>query len=158
MVIRAATAFGLFLIGSVAWASEKASLSGVYPHTHQNIIFNPKTQKDDPIQTEDCLELRSVWENQLAFHFYVYGANGHTCEMQGIAMSMKPGIYEYRERVGDDRAQECVLRIHVSGAEFQLESGTDECRQFCGVRAGFDGVTFPRKRSTSRPQCRDWIK
>lgn len=158
VMIRAVKAFGLCLIASAALASEKDSLSGVYPHAHKNIIFNPRTQKDDPIQTEDCLELRSVWADQLAFHFYVYGANGHTCEMQGIAMSTKTGLYEYREKVGGDRVEECVLRIHVSDSEFRLESGTDECRQFCGVRAGFDGITFPRSKSTSRQQCRDWIK
>lgn len=150
--------FGFCLIASMAWGSEKTDLSGVYPRTHQNIIFNPETQKNDPIETEDCLELRSVWENQLAFHFYVYGANGHTCEMQGIAMRMKPGIYEYRERVGEDQVQNCVLRIHVSDAEVELEDSSNQCRAFCGARAGFDGATFPLTRSTGRHQCRKWIK
>lgn len=67
-----------------------------------------------------------------AFEIETIGGNCHTCALSGT----------FDGRVGIARDGENVCRIAVSGGHGDLRldtSGSDACRDFCGMRASFDG-------------------
>ncbi|ATF35093.1 hypothetical protein CO709_17870 [Burkholderia thailandensis] len=67
-----------------------------------------------------------------AFNIETIGGNCHTCALSGT----------FDGRVGIARDGDNVCRIAVSGGHGVVRldtSGSDACRDFCGMRASFDG-------------------
>jgi hypothetical protein len=66
-----------------------------------------------------------------AFSIDTVGGNGHICGLEGV-MSGREG------RMTDSK---CIVKFKSSGKNLQLSTNEDEsCRQYCGARAGFDGL------------------
>ncbi|MBV8634770.1 MAG: hypothetical protein JO002_09800, partial [Burkholderiaceae bacterium] len=71
-----------------------------------------------------------------ALHFDIaaIGANGHSCSIEG---SIKDGKAVLDDSSPDDP---CHVRFQADSAGIDVVLGaTGECRQYCGMRAGFDG-------------------
>lgn len=68
-----------------------------------------------------------------AFSLDSVGGNFHVCSLEGRIVDGRATLESY----GDEPA--CV--VHFAPTQNGLEvTGTAECRQFCGMRAGFEGV------------------
>ncbi|NML15548.1 lysozyme inhibitor LprI family protein [Azohydromonas caseinilytica] len=120
-------------------------LSGLYGTRRPNGVFNPDTQQYEPLQTVDCLSLRRKSDSEIEFHLALVGGNIHTCEMSGVARKVDASTYEYREMLDGPEKRECRLSIHVRQGFIELKDAGLVCRQdYCGARAGIDGVGFAR--------------
>jgi hypothetical protein len=69
----------------------------------------------------------------MPFSLETMGANGHLCEMEGRIVGGKAEL-----EASDDPAG-CVVRFKPT-AEGIAVSGTESCREYCGARAGYEGL------------------
>lgn len=131
-------------------------LSGLYGTRRPSSIYNPDTQKDEPVDMWDCMALKRQSDTEIRFKFMLFGANAHSCEMEGVARRKNGSTYEYRELMdlGDGKA-ECRLSLSVHKGYVELQDADENCRRnYCGMRAGISGVAFARGGLGAR-QCRD---
>jgi hypothetical protein len=63
------------------------------------------------------------------------GANGHICGLDGALVGDR-GIVDEK---GDDA---CFIRLERQGDAIKVVSGHESCRNYCGYRAGFEGLYF----------------
>lgn len=64
------------------------------------------------------------------FSISTFGGNAHMCELEGT-------IRGNRGAVADSK---CGVTLKPAGANWQLDTTDDSCRDFCGARAGFQGL------------------
>lgn len=132
--------------------STDTDIAGNYHVVRGNFIYNSETQKNEPVKTEDCLSLSSAGQNQLRFSFFLIGANGHTCQMEGVATAAPSG-YEFKaaESADKDLPKDCVLRFKVKRNTIELEDVNNACHAYsCGMRASIDGTAFGRKQRSNK--------
>lgn len=72
-------------------------------------------------------------QGQQAFELQSLGANGHSCTLSGLVRQGKAVLLD-----GDSR---CVVSFQATGKAIRVSAdGSDACRGYCGMRAGFDGI------------------
>lgn len=89
------------------------------------------------------------------FSLESFGANFHTCSLEGRIVGGKARIDAY----GDEPP--CVVDFTPVAGGLRVSMATPSCRQFCGARAGFDGVYLrPAKgcAAAARRATRDGFK
>lgn len=131
-------------------------LSGLYGTRHPSFIHNPDTQKDEPVDMWDCMALKRQSDTEIGFKFMLFGANAHSCEMEGVARRKNGSTFEYREltELGDGKA-ECRLSLNIHKGYVELQDTDQNCRRnYCGMRAGISGAAFARGSLGAR-QCGD---
>jgi hypothetical protein len=88
----------------------------------------------------------------LKFKIDAFGANGHTCSLDG-------DIHDDQAKLdGDD--EPCIVKFDASTKGIDVH-GNDACRTYCGMRAHFDGMYFkpaPGCASDDRSHTRDAFK
>lgn len=89
------------------------------------------------------------------FSLKSFGANFHTCSLEGRIAGGKARIDGYAEE------PPCAVDFTPVAGGLKVSGGTPSCRQFCGARAGFDGVYLrPAKgcAAAARRATRDGFK
>ncbi|MCB6182935.1 hypothetical protein LIN78_05160 [Leeia sp. TBRC 13508] len=76
--------------------------------------------------------------NKQTFEISAIGANGHSCNLGGKVKGSK-GIVD--AETPDER---CEVSFTPKGKGFAVDSTVDSCREYCGMRAGFEGDYFPQ--------------
>lgn len=80
------------------------------------------------------LTLRKEAQNKLSFDISSIGANCHTCSLSGQISGLIGNTNE-------DGASRCEVSFSASGSHVVVKPITeDTCREYCGMRAGFDGT------------------
>jgi hypothetical protein len=64
------------------------------------------------------------------------GANGHVCNLEGKLVGDR-GIIDASES-----KNACFVRLVQEGDAIKVISGDESCRNYCGMRAGFEGIYF----------------
>jgi hypothetical protein len=88
----------------------------------------------------------------LKFKIDAFGANGHTCSLDGDIQGKQAKLE------GDD--EPCIVKFDASANGIDVH-GNDACRTYCGMRARFDGMYFkpaPGCASDDRSHTRDTFK
>ena len=133
---------------------EPGNVSGLYGTRRPSFIYNPDTQKEDPVEMWDCMALKRRSDSELQFRFVLFGANAHSCEMEGVARKKNPSTYEYREPMALGSQAECRLSIRFAKGYVELLDEDMTCRQeHCGLRAGISGAAFARSHVGTR-ECK----
>jgi hypothetical protein len=78
------------------------------------------------------LSIKPAKGAKLRFAIDAVGANGHTCDLSGEIRNSR-AVLE-----GEDKAKPCVVEFYA--AKNGVNVSSDECRYYCGVRAGFDAL------------------
>lgn len=71
--------------------------------------------------------------DSLKFKVDAFGANGHTCSLEG-------DIHDNQAKLDGEEGM-CVVTFDASVKGIDVH-GTDPCRFYCGMRARFDGMYF----------------
>ena len=126
---------------------EASKVVGIYSKTHEIFVLDEEGLWVSA-SVSDSLHLDIHPDGGLSFRFILIQTNGHSCSMEGVARE-KNGYWEYREPVFDDSTSEdgeCILRLRFSESEIWLQDLGNHCRSnYCGQRAGIDGVRFGRE-------------
>jgi len=125
------------------------AVAGDYEWTHP--VLEPTGEELDrwvSAEVTDTLRITPGPAGAIRFAFFIQADNGHSCEMEGVALPAGRG-FEYREvaRHGDAPPDTCVLRLWPEDGRVRLEDVGGGCRrENCGVRGRIDGATFVRLR------------
>ena len=125
------------------------AVAGDYEWTHP--VLEPVGEELDrwvSAEVTDTLRITPGLAGAIRFAFFLQADNGHSCEMEGMALPVGRG-FEYREvaRHGDAPPDTCVLRLWPEDGRVRLEDVGGGCRrEYCGVRGRIDGATFVRLR------------
>jgi hypothetical protein len=117
-------------------------IDGVYKHRFQNTMAVPG-QADQIYASEDIVELLPYDDRHLYLRAHLEFANGHTCEIAGIA-GYEHGAFVYHDPTPPQpRERACALRLHVTDKKLVLtdrETPDAEatCRAYCGARGDLD--------------------
>ena len=132
--------------------AEDRNIAGNYVFERPNFIFNPDTQKEDPVKTRDCLSIRSGGKGEIEFALQLVRANAHQCSLEGRAVAVAGGYgFLPDPKVHDEIAQKCRLQLKIKRHTIELQDPEGHCRQvFCGARAGIDGTEFLRSRQSEK--------
>lgn len=79
-------------------------------------------------------------DNKTVFSLDSIGGNCHTCSVSGLVVGT---IGQSEDETLGEEEMVCRIRMAPSrgGQQLEIEPLTEEaCRQFCGMRAGFDGT------------------
>jgi hypothetical protein len=88
----------------------------------------------------------------LKFKIDAFGANGHTCSLDGDLRDNQAKLE------GDD--EPCIVKFDANAKGIDVH-GNEACRTYCGMRARFDGMYFkpaPGCDSDDRSRTRDAFK
>ena len=132
--------------------AEDRDIVGNYVFERPNFIFNPDTQKADPVKTGDCLSIRPGGKGEIEFALQLVRANAHQCSLEGRAVPVEGGYRFLPEPQAHDEAeQKCRLLLKIKRHTIELQDPEGHCRQvFCGARAGIDGTEFLRSRQSEK--------
>lgn len=118
------------------------ALQGVYKHSFSNAYMNGKKYRSTEI-----LEILRLSSTTAYFRTHLEAANGHICDIAGIADAQADDSLMYRTASHKD--QMCVLSIHSIKNGVELKDAPTEvypggaCRVIaCGSRGGLDGAKF----------------
>lgn len=93
------------------------------------------------------LSIRSDTQGKITFQIVSIGANCHMCDVSGVIL----GNIGYADSLTeDDNESKCVISFVANRSKVVVHPlKHDECRVFCGARAGFDGIySIPPKECT----------
>ena len=80
------------------------------------------------------LTVRKGKQNRLVFEIFSIGSNCHSCEVSGVIS----GNVGHADNGPDSK---CQISFSASHPVLSIKPTTEEeCRNFCGARAGFDGT------------------
>lgn len=84
------------------------------------------------------LSIRSDEQGKMTFHIESIGANCHICAVSGVVL----GNVGYADGWAEENESKCKISFNTNNnSTINVEPLTyDECRGFCGARAGFDGL------------------
>lgn len=102
------------------------------------------------------LLVRRDAQQKLTFEINTIGGNCHTCDVAGVIRGHTG--HADSEMQGDSASACRVAFVQESAAIRVVPKTADTCRDFCGMRAGFEGTYFiPPKACTAknRQQARD---
>jgi hypothetical protein len=80
------------------------------------------------------LKIAAPAKGAQTFSLDSYGANAHICGLEGKIVGDR-GIVD-----AEDGDSACFLRFVHKGSAIDVISGHESCRDYCGARAGFEGV------------------
>jgi hypothetical protein len=84
------------------------------------------------------LMVRRDEQNRLIFEIESTGANCHSCEVTGV---IRAGLGHTDSWAADGTDSKCTIAFSSTGSGVLVEPTTmEECRSYCGARAGFDGT------------------
>jgi hypothetical protein len=137
-----AVALAICLGLAAADSPDLSKLAGLYRYTFQNGLVNGKKYR-----SENKLELLPLGATSAYFHTHLEWANGHSCDLAGVAGAAPDGSLEYRKPSLE--GQTCLFRIRVTKDGLMFEDEGGACRMIsCGARGMLDGVEFKfRQRS-----------
>ncbi|MBH9578300.1 lysozyme inhibitor LprI family protein [Inhella proteolytica] len=133
------------LQGWQAAAPWPADAAGHYLMPRRIQVLDVERQQWVSSAAADCLSLQPRPDGRWQLAVELVQANAHTCTLEGAAERVGEAL-ELRpaESVLPDRP--CRLRLRFKAHSLVLEDPEGHCRaQFCGVRAGFEGVEFLRR-------------
>lgn len=82
------------------------------------------------------LKITSNPDGAQMFSMDTIGANGHACNLEGKLVGDRGVIDE------PDSKDACFVRLVREDDAIKVISGDESCRNYCGMRAGFEGVYF----------------
>lgn len=102
-------------------------------------------QPERPLRTEHVLEI--VPHGQGNFYINTEINGHHACTLSGIA-EVEGSRLVYRSVPGeDDPWPACTFSVRLQANRIVFDDAEGACRKlYCGVSAGFDGVSFDTKR------------
>jgi hypothetical protein len=90
------------------------------------------------------LEVKRLTDEKMHFTIATVGGNAHTCSLKGEIVN---GEASLNVRV---KNQKCVVSFRSTDGGISVSGGdTEACRNFCGMRAMFDGVYLKPERGCS---------
>jgi hypothetical protein len=118
LLVRAIASFCVFSAGTCSYAETAALEAGEY------------------IAEGGWGTLAVKQSNGAGFDFQLnaIGANGHTCDLSGKIRNSRAVLKE----PGEDKP--CKVDFAPAKSGIRVVSGSDECRTYCGMRAGFEGL------------------
>ncbi len=84
--------------------------------------------EEEPVMVKTILKVSSISEKTFSFYYEVYGQNGHSGSMQGLATVTEPGVAVF---YGKEGAQ-LIFKFTKNSVE---TVPNDKCRYYCGTRA-----------------------
>jgi hypothetical protein len=119
------------LLSSAMAQEPQGVLDGIYRHTFRNGILNGMPQ-----YSSNTLEVAHLSAAQAFFLVHLEWANGHLCDLSGIAMVNPDSSLTYRET---SNGAACELTVRATQGEVSLHDEGRQCRRlYCGSRGQFD--------------------
>jgi hypothetical protein len=115
------------------------SWEGTYRYKFANGLMNGKKY-----QSENRLDLLKLSAKTAYFNTHLEWANGHTCDLFGVADLDPAGALVYR--TASIEGQTCIFKIKASPSGIVFDDEQGACRLVsCGNRGGYEGVEFKFK-------------
>jgi uncharacterized protein len=133
-------------------AAVDASVFGTYVAPTEVGYFDPDTQNWKVGESDDCLSISPSADGGADFSIESIQTNGHSCSIYETAQRVDNG-FEFLDQQPENKAwEQCRLRLVVKQGVIEVE--TEGCRGYCGMRAGLDGMSFPRElKVTGKSTC-----
>ncbi len=123
-----------------AWAAEADTYAGHYTVAlKKGYLRAPDKNKD-----RDSLDILDEGGQGAFFRIHLDWANGHSCDISGMATRTENGALLYTEPSLHDTT--CTLRIEPNPESLRLLDPAGACQYIaCGRRGMLDGVRFLRR-------------
>jgi len=132
------------LQGWQADAAWPADAAGHYRMPRRIQVLDVERQQWVSGAAADCLSLQPQPDGRWQLALELVQANAHTCTLEGAAERVGHAL-ELRPIESVLPEHPCLLRLRFKARSLVLEDPEGHCRaQFCGVRAGLEGVEFLR--------------
>ena len=146
--VLSTTTLVTFLVPTKAAETIIDSLVGVYK-SPVTVMFTG----GEKLTTENILEVVKISNETAYFRAVLPGANGHTCNIWGVADVVSDGLSFYTPQM--NLGDQCLFKLKASDSRINLsdepvEGKTDGCYfATCGARATYTSQSFELK--TRRP-------
>jgi hypothetical protein len=136
-VILAGAAIAVAPVTPALQAMER--ITGVYKHRFMSGVIVPGTDKDEPYQAEDVIEIVPYDHEHVYVRVHLDFYNGHSCGIYGMAR-FEDGVFVYRSSMPpleDNPA--CTLKVGEKDGALTLTDrpfpdSARTCEAYCGAR------------------------
>ncbi|WP_158923038.1 hypothetical protein [Acidisphaera sp. S103] len=127
-------ALGITIVTLAAVAAGPSSLTEALSGRYSKHFVNGMVD-GERYDSDDVVEIVPVAEDAAYIRASLQFANGHACDISGVAEAEKNQLV-YREPVSQSlNGQQCVLRLSRVGSKLQLDDGAGSCHEMhCGMR------------------------
>jgi uncharacterized protein len=123
-------------------AAIDAAVFGTYVVPTEIGYLDPDAQDWKVGESTDCLSITASADGAAEFSIESIQTNGHSCAIYETA-HRTDNVFEFLDLRPEAEAwDQCRLRLVVKQGVIEVEA--EGCRGYCGMRAGLDGMSFPR--------------